>query len=411
LRDVGNEVQFRNWLEQLSRTWAYSNGKVLATENLVAASKGNASKQQLKFLDDFGPEGWRNKIEDLNPSSEVIKDIATRYAESIAGTYDARGLPTWALEGPLAPLLSLNRWSIEKTNNFVKYALDPIKEGNFKPFLNQTAWLMLGGGAAIEALNELLSNKKSKLPTIAELKTAKEMEGNWKEGTIYKAIGLAALSGYFGEAANLTKLMADAHYKNSDRWYNLMVVEFAHRTTSYIPHYVNALMDGDVDLAMDIANDYLSEYSQTWRVLSHQISKERKDELLSQDENRDVKIFKQLMGQELGEIPTDTVKDYSKEYQRKFHKARTIDDVAETFPKAREEAMKNVTNPEEYESAKRGLAAASYRGYPSMDNSPINAMNFNRFLRGSQGDENANARLAESLRMKSLSQTKRQLAR
>lgn len=410
LRDVGNEVQFRNWLEQLSRTWAYSNGKVLATENLIAASRGKASRQQKKFLDDFGPEGWGDKVESLSTDTAAIKEIATKYAESIAGTYDARGLPSWALEGPLAPMLSLNRWSIEKTNNFVKYTLDPMKEGNFTPFLNQTAWLMLGGGAAIEALNELLNNKKSKLPSVKELEAAKDLGGNWKEGTIYKAIGLAALSGYFGEAANLTKLMADAHYKNSDRWYNLMVAEFAHRTASYVPHFTDALLHKDIDLALDIASDYISEYSQTWRVLSHQISKERKDELLSQDENRDVKVFKQLMDKDLGEIPTDVVKDYSKEYQRKFHKARTFEKTAEVFPKAREEAMRDVKTEEDYKSATRGLGAASYRGYPSVDNSPIEAMQFNQFLSKSQGDKAAQERLIESLRMKELNKVKRQIS-
>lgn len=411
LRDVGNEVQFRNWLEQLSRTWAYSNGKVLATENLIAASNGKASRQQQKFLDDFGPADWAQDPTKLYDNPEAIKSIATRYAESIAGTYDSRGLPSWALEGPLAPMLSLNRWSIEKTNNFVKYALDPIKEGNFKPFLNQTAWLMLGGGAAIEALNELLSNKKSKLPSVKELETTKDLGGNWKGGTIYKAVGLAALSGYMGEITNLTKLMADAHYKNSDRWYNLMVVEFAHRTASYVPHFVEALAQNDIDLALDIANDYLSEYSQTWRILSHQISKERKDELLSQDENRDVKIFKQLMGKDLGEIPTDVVKDYSKEHQRKFHKARTFEDTIDKLPEARQEAMRDVKTAEDYKSAMRGLGAASYGGYPSIENSPIEAAQFGNFLRASQGDTKANARLQESLRMRELNKAKRQFAR
>lgn len=409
IRDLTNEVQLRNWLEQVSRAWAYTNGKVIAHENLASAAGGNISAQQRRFLNEFAPKGWEKNLKALLKDSDAIKKMGRGYADSVVGTYDSKGLPSWAMEGPIAPIFSLNRWSIEKTNNFIKHTIDPmIKDGDFRPFLYQTAYLMLGG-AGVEQLNEFLSRRKSKLPAIDEIKAAEKLGGSWKEGLAYKAIGLAALGGWAGEMSNFAKMWMDHKYKNNDRWYNLLAVEFAHKTTRYSESFINAMAEGDVSLAMDIADDYLSSYLQTWRVISKFINEGKQLDAISADENRDVKVFKQLMDKELGEIPSDTIRDYSKERQREFHKARTIEDAVAKAPGAIKEAFKNAKTNEDYDSAARGLQSNSYRGFPSMENAPQTAMEFYKFLEESQGPEEARKRFTEALRMSDLNKTKRKM--
>lgn len=409
VRDISNEAQLRTWLEQLSRTWAYSQGKILASENLVALKRGNASSQQKRFLDNFGPEGL-SMTKDLEISDSMLKSIASRYAESVAGTYDIRGLPNWAMEGPIAPVFTLGRWNLEKANNFIKYAIDPIKkDGDFRPLLNQTAWLLLAGGTTMEAFNELVTNKKSKLPSVSEIQSSREMGGDFWKAIGYRAAGLAAVTGFAGELANIAKIAADSHYKNPNKWYNIMLVEFADKARKYIPELASAVARKDPEQTLEILNDFGQEYSQTWRVLMRQVSKEKKDELLRQDENRDVRVFKQLLGKDLGELPGDNVKDYAKEPIRKFKQSNTPEEAFETFPEALDTALEGKDNPEEIKDSLSGLKTMSYRGFPSMDNSPIEAAEFSEFLSKTQGGQKASDRVREAMYMKELNKKKRSL--
>ena len=407
VRDISNEVQLRTWLEQLSRTWAYSQGKLLATENLIAYKKGKASSQQKRFLKDFGGEALKS---DMEVSENTLKDIATRYAESVAGTYDIRGLPNWSMEGPIAPVFTLGRWNIEKANNFIKYTIDPLKEGDFRPLLNQTAWLLLAGGTTMEAFNELVTKKKSKLPTMKEIQTSKDMGGDFWKPLGYRAAGLAAITGFAGELANIAKIAADSHYKNPNKWYNIMLVEFADKARKYIPELAGSVARQDPSQTLEILNDFGQEYVQTWRVLMRQVSKEKQDELLRQDENRDVRVFKQLMDKDLSELPGDNVKDYSKEPIRDFKNARTPKEVSETFKPAIKRAIEGKTkDPEELKASLSGLKNISYHGFPSMDNSPIEAASFTKFLNKTQGPKITKERIQEALYMNELNKTKRGL--
>lgn len=262
----------------------------------------------------------------------------------------------------------------------------------------------------MEAFNELVTKKKSKLPSVKEIQASKEMGGDFWKPLGYRAAGLAAVTGFAGELANIAKIAADSHYKNPNKWYNIMLVEFADKARKYIPELASAVSRKDPEQTLEILNDFGQEYVQTWRVLMRQVSKEKQDELLRQDENRDVRVFKQLMDKDLSELPGDNVKDYSKEPIRDFKNARTPKEVSETIQPAIKRAIEGKTkDPEELKSSLTGLKNISYHGFPSMENSPIEAASFTKFLNKTQGPKITKERIQEALYMNELNKTKRGL--
>lgn len=401
-RDISNAVQGRNFFERLARTMAYGIGKFTVVDNInTLKRRGNLTGQRAKFMDDFGPANWRTRkfTEDLS------QETAARFAESVQGSYGPKGLPSIVTDSHLAPFLALSRWNIEKFNNFVKYSIDPATKGNFTPLLNQTAYLLLGGGAAIEALNELINKKKSKLPTVGEIQKTRDIGGDYKLAAAYKLAGLASISAYAGELGNLSKNLLDYHFGSRPRWYQYPVLEATTRGYQYLPYLAEAIAEKDLHKFSEIVSDMAESNAQTYRVLLRQASKGKQDELLHQDENRDLKLFKTLMGYPTGEIPSDNVEDYDKLYAREYHQADTADEIKDTLPKALKETINRSKTPEEIKNNLRGLKLSGGRTFPDLDTRPIEASKYLRFL----GDAKGKERFIEDLKRKELNKVKSSL--
>jgi hypothetical protein len=135
-RDIISEVQGRNWLEQMTRATAFGQGRFLALDFAAQKAKGNLSKAGESFFKDMGKGLEIPKNGKLTP--ETVKELAARYVESVQGTYDYRGLPQIAVEGSWSPVLALARWNIEKANNFNKFVVNPLLNGNPRPMLMST---------------------------------------------------------------------------------------------------------------------------------------------------------------------------------------------------------------------------------------------------------------------------------
>jgi len=170
--DKVRRYTLRDISDDLEGHLAFMTGVHMADSHITMAKQGNVKSQ--KWLKDHGDlvDGgveklWKTK--DAKVTDDDIDRLAKRVLDLSRGTYGPEGLPSGALEGGMAPVWSLARFSIERSNNFQKTVLNPMMRGDFKPML-RTLLVALGfSGPTIALFNEIISNRRSKNPTFKEI--------------------------------------------------------------------------------------------------------------------------------------------------------------------------------------------------------------------------------------------------
>lgn len=385
LREIVNVVQGRSTLESIGRTMAYGQGKFLAHENIDLYRRGKLTKgsQQEKFLDDFGPEDWRKKFKN-GGSEEDYKDLATKFSHSVTQTYNAQDLPRFATDSPIAPFLQLSRWNIGKANNFVKYTIQPAMRGNYKPLLSAVAYTLLGGGAAIESLNELISKRRSKLPSVSELQAVHAMDGKTGKMLAYKIAGMAALSGFGGELANLTKMTFDKALGNRSNGYEFLLVHQLSTLQDHVPALVDAAASNDVSKTVDILNSLLENSFQNYRVALAHLSKNKEAKIEHSNKYTDERLYEQSF-KDNAAITPDIKPDYSNYHSSEFRKLNpdTVDSsesVGTLLNRAIQEVMSGPGDASEKSRKLTGLKHGSQQFFPDVETDPVNAGKYMQFL-------------------------------
>lgn len=401
IREISNEVQLRSFGESLSRAMAFTQGKLLTLDNFKAYQSNPRLKgQQAKFFDDFAPSNWREEFRTGEMSPEMQQQIAARYVDSVAGTYDARSLPKFASSSTLAPFLQLSRWSIGKAGNFTRFVIEPALKGNFTPLLNQTLVAGLFGGLFTEALNEYLNGRKSKLPTFKEIEVTDKMGGESGQALAYKLVGLAALGGYAGELSNLARMVMDKSRGNKVQTYNYLAIDAANNARMFVPGIADALLEGDLNKFADLANDLVSAQSQTYRALARFASEETAQAIVKSNKQRDLTNFKQNMGMP---IPAQGLfeKDPDKYYQSKFRGIGldnlNSSDVGGSLTKAIEEIMQGEGTYEDKKQQIQALKSGAANYFPLPENQPLAAGLYSQYLSESQSPEVMGKRYADQL--------------
>ena len=385
LREIVNVVQGRSTLESIGRTMAYGQGKFLAHENIDLYRRGKLTKgsQQEKFLDDFGPEDWRKKFKN-GGSEEDYKDLATKFSHSVTQTYNAQDLPRFATDSPIAPFLQLSRWNIGKANNFVKYTIQPAMRGNYKPLLSAVAYTLLGGGAAIESLNELISKRRSKLPSVSELQAVHAMDGKTGKMLAYKIAGMAALSGFGGELANLTKMTFDKALGNRSNGYEFLLVHQLSTLQDHVPALVDAAASNDINKTVDILNSLLENSFQNYRVALAHLSKNKEAKIEHSNKYTDERLYEQSF-KDNAAITPDIKPDYSNYHSSEFRKLNpdTVDSsesVGTLLNRAIQEVMSGPGDASEKSRKLTGLKHGSQQFFPDVETDPVNAGKYMQFL-------------------------------
>ena len=113
-----------------------------------------------KFFDKFGPRDWRT----LSPA-EAVRYTAVSIARKQAGTYSFEGLPNVLLQGTdlnaIKAIMSLSRWSIERSNHWLQNVWDPLKKGDITPFI-KSAFGTAVGVVMTQWIREQLTQRKPK---------------------------------------------------------------------------------------------------------------------------------------------------------------------------------------------------------------------------------------------------------
>jgi hypothetical protein len=406
-RDVLADVQGRNFLEQMTRATAYGQGKFLALDFLQQHKNGELSTAGKKFLKDFGKDINLDK-----PNETDIKRLASRYVDSVQGTYDYRGLPAIAVEGSLSPYLALARWNIEKSNNFLKHVVTPALNGNIQPLL-MSSFGMLLGGAAINELTEAMTGRKNKTATVAELKAAKAQGANIKMDVLYKTIGIASAAGYAGQMMDLAKMTMDYMYgKNKPQVYNNVLIEAMDNNITTIGNFIAATAEEgfNPDLYYEAAIKLVEDNLQAARLILG--STVKKDDVERANKFRDLRTFNTLQGNPVSDLRNQYTENFDDLDVKKFKRAETIEEARTILPELLDEAIEDSKmedgsiDVDKLKSQLRRIKQNSYQTMPNPKTIPRSFLKYIQHLEASQGKEVANKRLTDYLTQNAINRAK-----
>ncbi len=410
--DIMRKYTGRNLLDHLESSFAYSLGETLAPRWIAMAKNGDiqarAMLRRFGTTVEGGVEGlWSSK--DAPVAKDDVSTIAKEFSDAVVGTYGASGLPSAAIEGPASPFLSLSRWSIERSNLFKKDVIEPLRtQGNWMPLLKVTlAGLM--SGAAIEKLNELLSNKKSHDPSVMET-----LQAGRPDDMAAKAIGLLQLGSYAGILGDLAKFGA-ATYQGKDLKFDqpmsLPAATLAEDTAQNVSYMMQAIHHGEDPfevLAKFMEETGKNSLQDVRYVMGNTIEAKENQK---KDKMRDMSVFNELTHVPKSDIvgggnPFDNLE--AKEYKK--HTDEDPQRIAEELPKVLKDYIARYgSNPELLRSKLQALKSESYDTMPSPDTMPMSFFRYLNYLKQTQGDEAVQTRLIDYMKQNAINKAKGEL--
>lgn len=282
------KYQGRDALEQVSRIYTFGIGKLEA--EIMHARALNGDTEGTKWLKQFS-ELVDKPVAEWGQAE--LNQVAKNFVDRVQGTGDARGLSTATVHGQLAPLITLNRWGIERFNNFREDVIKPATRGDLSPLLKSTLGAVLTG-AAIKELNELLSGKKAPTPSMTESLNADDMEAATAE-----AINLVYLGSYAGILGDVLKASVDVGInKQAPRLLGMPAAEVPAELGQAVIDFKEAQENGQdtTKTALVIAASLLRRHIQNLNYAMNRADLE--GETTRKNEERDLRVFRRLEGKD-----------------------------------------------------------------------------------------------------------------
>lgn len=412
MSDMLRKYQGRELTENVGRVYTYALGEELALANIGRARK-DGDVSSIDWINRFGKNLLKqseidNLVHGSGPVDEVVlSKISKEFVDAVQGSYDARNLPNWALEGNVAPFFSLARWGIEKANVINKDVIQPLKAGDFAPLLRYTLGTILTG-AAIEKLNEILSNKRASDPTIKEVT---ESPSSNDEEKVLKIISLMQLGSFAGIVGDSLKLAGDA-YKGQPTQrspINYPLYTFVSDTIgNNVVDAVAALKDGAnvTDVGPQLVQKILEEWIQNVRLAGNHIW--NAEEVERSQKFRDVRTFKRMEGETSNKF--QEYNPFIKREEKEFKRTSDVNEIADLVPTVISNALDRAKgDPEKMIKNLRGLRINSYQVMPDPEDNPLMASRFIQHIRATQGDAAVQALVQDYYRQKTLNQVKADL--
>jgi hypothetical protein len=307
------DLNGRNLLESTARQWAYETGRLVGAARL---SKGDTA-----FFEHLKIPNWR----ELAPE-DLFNATGRAFMDSAQGSYNSRGLPDWLLTGPQNKannfLFSLQRWGVERYNNWHKNAWTPaVKEGDFKPLLRSVFGAMLTS-AGLNALQEYLFNQKPPEMKWSEFMKADNKELPYTLFSKLQNVGFAGILSSLGMAAAKVNSGEVPEPVNNLGWD--LVLKGSIRTGQF----AHALTSRGADAA-DVFTDYLDSMArdniQAWRLWQNRTRPDIG--------NREEKIFKRQQGKSPGmSASMSSLLANPMDPTRDFRQATTEEDMQKALP-------------------------------------------------------------------------------
>lgn len=411
--EVMRKYQGRDMGDRFEGHFYHSLGELLATDNIARAKLGN--KESLRFVKRFGDiieGGGESLLTKKEITQDDISRVAKRFVDATRGTFGPEGLPSGAIEGDLAPFLSLSRWSIEKSNTIWKDVIEPWKQGIYGPALRYVLG-SAGVGYLVEQLNELLSNKRGTEPTVNEV---------WKTGdkkdVIAKAIAtmqLAGFSGIIGDGAQLASSMA----RNKSIKYNspLSYPLYTWATDTIatnVSQAANAIKEGSdpFEVLGQLAVSMSTQSVQSMRYLDANFI--HPEDTKKKERFRDYNIWQEMTDRKEADSSIPTADPYKDIEAKKFKKEEDLQKAGSEIPNLVKKAIEKATvgsfiNPEKLKSELAKLKENSYQTMPSPEETPIGFYDYLNHLKRTQGDDKAQKTLVDYLRKREINKVKSEM--
>jgi hypothetical protein len=392
------KYQGRDLSNALEGQFYYSIGELLTQDNIVKAKAGN--KDAIEFLDKFSDivEGGTKGLLARKATADDVSRIAKRFTDRIRGTYGEEGLPSWAIEGELAPFAALGRFSIEKANAIYKDVYVPMKKGNWMPFLKYALGSILTG-VGIEKINELLTGKRGMDPTVEETLA----EPNVKN-IATKLVGLGQMASMGGIMSDFAKTAVNASQGRLNQFSNPLSFPLATMAVDTIANnladYVKAIQDGEdpIDSTANLIKVLTTQSSQTGRYLWNWTG--GREDAQEKEKFRDVRAWKEVTGQPVSDFGSRP-NEFANLGQKKFKKETDLSKAAEMLPDLFEKAVEDaresngVVDPYKLKRNLASLKQNNYQTMPNMQNDPIGFYRYYNYLEKTQGKEAAMQRLQD----------------
>lgn len=393
--------QGREAIENFNRDITFSAGKELVRYNIIGAKSGNAKSKA--FLDKFGDLVKGDVTTQTGAElEESLNQIAKNFVDRNQGTYDGRGLPVAAMEGSIAPFLSIQKWAIEKSNVIYKDVYKPFITGeNRVPMLTYLLGSVMTG-AAIQELNTLLTGRKSQDASVyetAEVPTATNIAS--------ELATLLQLGSYAGIVSDAVKVASDVALKGKTP---RNIVSFPASTSiadlqERVANFSEAINQGSDpwEVAKEFTLDMLTHNIQGARMIANRTA--GKDDIDRSDKFRDLRVFRELTGSPAGE-PTKS-NPYMDMENKKFKRSDDLAEAASYLPDIYEKfAEKASENPEKAMKFLANLKANSYQTMPSVESSPQEFVTYWNYLLDTQGEDKAIERLMDFYKQSGLNKAK-----
>jgi len=391
IRGISNlsyRAQLGAKIENSTRAIDFNLGKLLTTAHMGNAfSKGG--KADIMMLDDLvktaGVEDWRKfKNQMPNLPQEWLNKMAASFTEKVQQTYDLRDNPAWTLKSKMAPFMSLSRWAFGASNHIYRDVVEPMYKGNYIPALGYLTMSGIVGGTALPMLNQLLSGRKARDPSIKEAL----QEENPKEIALAfaNALHLASFGGIVGV---MIKSGIEISQGRSPRGFTFPVVDFiANTLVERTRQAAEAIENGEPrgKVIADYLVKAIEDNVQTLRIAANQTI--NKADIEHSNKVRDLQTFRRLEGEP--EIKTPSLNPFLGGTTKEFKRTTDVNQIAPLGIKAIQHQMDiHQGDPLKMVSGIQGLKSNPITWMPSAQRSPLEFTKYVDFVRKSQGEKAA----------------------
>lgn len=392
----------RDLSDKLEAEYLYSIGELLATDHIANAQLGKAAS--VKFVKRFGDlikGGPNSLIAGRSVTPDDVMRLAKRFVDANRGTYSAEGLPSWAIEGELAPFAALAKFSLEKSNTVYRDVVAPLKKGNYMPLIKYTA-ASLGVGALIEKLNEELSNKRGPDPTVSEA-----IANGSPEVLFAKFVGLLQLASYAGIISDGAKAALQMQQGKELRYNQPLSMPLYTMITETLmgntKDAIEAIREGGDPFDI-LAKYVVSVAGQSVQAARYINAYANEKETKRKEKFRDVNVFHQMEGRGSSYIKTNPYKDLE---AKKFKRTEDVGEAMKMLPGLIQKALKKSKgNPYELQKRLKSLKQNSYQIMPNLRERPDQFEEYINLLKRTQGDEAAAERLQDYIMQNLVNQAK-----
>lgn len=304
-----NRGSGRSFMDQVSRAHQIGVAKYALMGDFSKELVGKGNIQTKFVLSRMLPDYQQYLRLGVLPK-EALDKAAAEWVGRAAGKYDPRSIPAEMMntDNILQFLMNMNKFNIDKMNNLHQDVVKPmLEDGNYYPLLGLLLSGLVGGSAVI-SLNEMISHRKSKAPSIKELSQVPE---STMQDYLYLVSALADAQGTGGQAGSLFKMMMDVQHGNTPNpQIGNPLMDIIIENTKVLGNAFSAIGQEGAkpEIVVKALNDFFINFIQDLRLMENNLDLNRqnlvertisrKPLVEESNRNRDLKVFQNLSGLE-----------------------------------------------------------------------------------------------------------------